>query len=92
MSGRRAGVCLFPPRIGGASSRSNLLTACKVRDFSAKPSLPSPQDAVFCFIYPKNVKWIWRIRRQSTTKPKNTIGAACFLFLSDSSRLCPSLP
>lgn len=63
MSGRRAGVCRFPPRIGGASSRSNLQPAYKGRDFSAKPSLPSPQDGVFCFKYSKNVKWIWRIRR-----------------------------
>ena len=38
MSGRRAGFCRFPPRIGGASSRSNLQPAYKGRDFSANPS------------------------------------------------------
>ena len=56
MSGRRAGACRFPPRIGGASSRSNLLTACKVRDFSAKPSLAAATRWRFLFHISKKCK------------------------------------
>ena len=49
MSGRRAGVGRFPPRIGGASSRSNLQPAYKGRDFSAKPSPATVTSCRFLF-------------------------------------------
>ena len=56
MSGRGAGVGRFPPRIGGASSRSNLQPAYKGRDFSAKPSLAAATRCRFLFHISKKCK------------------------------------
>lgn len=56
MSGRGAGVGRFPPRIGGASSRSNPQSAYKVRDFSAKPSLAAATRCRFLFHISKKCK------------------------------------
>ena len=56
MSGRRAGVCHSPPRIGGAPSRVSPQSACKVRDFSAKPSLAAATRCRFLFHISKKCK------------------------------------